>query len=341
MPMLDPEPDGMSASVTRRRAGPAAAGGRAALPAPRPRGRADAPSPASLAIDGDGRIAGVRGRRRTPPCRSTRAAAPSCPGFVDCHTHLPFAGWRAEEYEMKVTGVPYEEIARGGGGIRASARALAEATDDEVLAQARALARRDARRTAPRPSSARAATGCRVDGRAARAAAGRAARRGGPAADHLHRAARPRGPRRLRRRRLDGRGRGDAARASCRDRASALDIYVESIAFTQRAPAADGRAGRRARARPARARGAVQREPLGAGGARRAGARSVDHLSAPAPGRHRAAGRAPSARPCCCPARSSWATSTRRPRARSPTPARSACWPPTRTRARRRSSRCR
>jgi imidazolonepropionase len=62
------------------------------------------------------------------------------PGFVDCHTHLPFAGWRAEEYEMKVTGVPYEEIARRGGGIRASARALAAATDDEVLAQAGALA---------------------------------------------------------------------------------------------------------------------------------------------------------------------------------------------------------
>jgi imidazolonepropionase len=61
------------------------------------------------------------------------------PGFVDCHTHLPFAGWRAEEYEMKVTGVPYEEIARSGGGIRASARALAAADDVEVLAQAGAL----------------------------------------------------------------------------------------------------------------------------------------------------------------------------------------------------------
>jgi imidazolonepropionase len=59
------------------------------------------------------------------------------PGFVDCHTHLPFAGWRASEYEMKVTGVPYEEIARSGGGIASSARALAEATDEAVLAQAR------------------------------------------------------------------------------------------------------------------------------------------------------------------------------------------------------------
>ena len=63
------------------------------------------------------------------------------PGFVDCHTHLPFAGWRAEEYERKVTGVPYEEIARAGGGIASSARSLAAASDDEVLAQAEALAR--------------------------------------------------------------------------------------------------------------------------------------------------------------------------------------------------------
>jgi len=62
------------------------------------------------------------------------------PGFVDCHTHLPFAGWRAEEYERKVTGVPYEEIARAGGGIASSARSLASSSDAEVLAQAQALA---------------------------------------------------------------------------------------------------------------------------------------------------------------------------------------------------------
>lgn len=62
------------------------------------------------------------------------------PGFVDCHTHLPFAGWRAAEYEMKVTGVPYEEIARQGGGIKSSAAAFENATDEEVLEQAALLA---------------------------------------------------------------------------------------------------------------------------------------------------------------------------------------------------------
>jgi imidazolonepropionase len=62
------------------------------------------------------------------------------PGLVDCHTHLPFAGWRAEEYEQKVTGVPYEEIALRGGGIASSARAFAEASDDEVLEQGGRLA---------------------------------------------------------------------------------------------------------------------------------------------------------------------------------------------------------
>ncbi|MEO8967006.1 MAG: imidazolonepropionase [Solirubrobacteraceae bacterium] len=62
------------------------------------------------------------------------------PGFVDCHTHLPFAGWRAGEYAQKVAGVPYSEIASGGGGIRASARALGAASDEQVLAQARGMA---------------------------------------------------------------------------------------------------------------------------------------------------------------------------------------------------------
>ncbi len=94
--------------------------------------------PASLAVR-DGRIAALQ----DDPLAELRVDASGCaviPGFVDCHTHLPFAGWRAREYEQKLTGVPYEEIARAGGGIRASARALAEAADEAVLAQGGGLA---------------------------------------------------------------------------------------------------------------------------------------------------------------------------------------------------------
>ena len=55
------------------------------------------------------------------------------PGFVDAHTHLPFAGWRADEFEARLAGVSYREL-HGEGGIYRSARMLAEASDDEVLA---------------------------------------------------------------------------------------------------------------------------------------------------------------------------------------------------------------
>src|SRR5918995_2967365 len=54
------------------------------------------------------------------------------PGFVDCHTHLPFIGWRADEFEARLSGVTYRDL-HGEGGIRRSARMLAQASDDEVL----------------------------------------------------------------------------------------------------------------------------------------------------------------------------------------------------------------
>ena len=75
------------------------------------------------------------------PVQIDASGAAVLPGLVDCHTHLPFAGWRADEYEMKVTGVPYEEIARRGGGIASSARAFDSASDGSILRQARDLAR--------------------------------------------------------------------------------------------------------------------------------------------------------------------------------------------------------
>jgi imidazolonepropionase len=92
--------------------------------------------PAPIVVERD-RIAGFEHGDADVSIDATGCAV--LPGLVDCHTHLPFAGWRAEEYELKVTGVPYEEVARRGGGIAASARAFAHASDDEILEQARAL----------------------------------------------------------------------------------------------------------------------------------------------------------------------------------------------------------
>jgi imidazolonepropionase len=58
------------------------------------------------------------------------------PGLVDCHTHLVFGGDRAGEWEARLAGASYEEVARAGGGIVATVRATRAATDDELLAGA-------------------------------------------------------------------------------------------------------------------------------------------------------------------------------------------------------------
>src|SRR4051794_41634103 len=60
------------------------------------------------------------------------------PGFVDAHTHLPFVGWRADEFEARLAGVSYREL-HGDGGIYRSSRLLNAASDDEVLAFCRPL----------------------------------------------------------------------------------------------------------------------------------------------------------------------------------------------------------
>jgi imidazolonepropionase len=60
------------------------------------------------------------------------------PGLVDCHTHLPFFGWRAEEFEARLAGRTYRDL-HGGGGIFRSARLLASASDEEVLEFCRPL----------------------------------------------------------------------------------------------------------------------------------------------------------------------------------------------------------
>ena len=63
------------------------------------------------------------------------------PGLIDCHTHLVFAGDRAREFELRLQGASYEEIARSGGGIVSSVRATRAADEDELLRQSLPRAR--------------------------------------------------------------------------------------------------------------------------------------------------------------------------------------------------------
>lgn len=63
------------------------------------------------------------------------------PGLVDCHTHLVFGGDRAQEFEQRLEGATYEEIARAGGGIVSSVRATRGATEDELFEQSLPRAR--------------------------------------------------------------------------------------------------------------------------------------------------------------------------------------------------------
>jgi imidazolonepropionase len=57
------------------------------------------------------------------------------PGLVDCHTHLVYAGSRAREFELRLQGATYEEIARQGGGIRSTVAATREADENNLLEQ--------------------------------------------------------------------------------------------------------------------------------------------------------------------------------------------------------------
>lgn len=58
------------------------------------------------------------------------------PGLIDCHTHLVYGGNRANEFEMRLQGKSYQEIAEAGGGIVSTVKATREATEAELLASA-------------------------------------------------------------------------------------------------------------------------------------------------------------------------------------------------------------
>ena len=88
----------------------------------------------------DGRIAWL-GPRASLPTRIAGATHDLggrwvTPGLIDCHTHLVFAGERADEFERRLNGANYEEIARAGGGIRATVARTRAASETELLASA-------------------------------------------------------------------------------------------------------------------------------------------------------------------------------------------------------------
>jgi len=80
----------------------------------------------------DGRIAAVSQQpiesQNTYDCQGKLVT----PGFIDCHTHLIFAGSRANEFEMRLKGVPYQEIAKQGGGILSTVKATRKASEEQL-----------------------------------------------------------------------------------------------------------------------------------------------------------------------------------------------------------------
>jgi imidazolonepropionase len=94
----------------------------------------------------EGHALAVRGERivavlptNSPEVRAFHGAVTDCggklvtPGFIDCHTHLVWGGTRAADWEMRLAGVPYTEIARRGGGILSTVRATRALSEDELF----------------------------------------------------------------------------------------------------------------------------------------------------------------------------------------------------------------
>jgi imidazolonepropionase len=99
-------------------------------------------SDAAVLIDGD-RITAVGTyaelRPQIPPDATIIDAEGRCvtPGFIDAHTHLVFAGNRADEFEKRIAGATYQEIAAAGGGILRTVRLTRAASEDQLLTAAR------------------------------------------------------------------------------------------------------------------------------------------------------------------------------------------------------------
>jgi imidazolonepropionase len=89
---------------------------------------------AAIAVT-DGKISWIGGQQDAPKASEVVDGNGQylSPGLVDCHTHLVFAGSRAHEFEQRLTGVSYEEIAKQGGGILSTVNATREASFEQLL----------------------------------------------------------------------------------------------------------------------------------------------------------------------------------------------------------------
>ena len=103
-------------------------------------------APGALVTRGEA-IAWVGDDRSLPPELAREIAAEHdlggalvTPGLVDCHTHLVYGGDRAREFEQRLQGASYEDIARAGGGILSTVAATRAASDDDLFRAARARA---------------------------------------------------------------------------------------------------------------------------------------------------------------------------------------------------------
>jgi imidazolonepropionase len=102
----------------------------------------DTVEPGAIAVQGD-RVVWIGNDGGVPP--ELVAAAPYVhnlarrwvtPGLVDCHTHLVYGGCRADEFQMRLSGASYEQIARAGGGINSTVRATRLAGEESLFSQA-------------------------------------------------------------------------------------------------------------------------------------------------------------------------------------------------------------